>query len=237
MKRVLVKQLGAVGDRLPIPREEAHHLTRVRRVDEGTELEALDGQGRGVRGELIVEGKQAFIQITAQIEEDRESPYDVRLVLGIPSSRNTLDGFLPGLVQLGVKQIHIVPGDYGGRIKGSSAKYQARLQQIVLQSLKQCGRLTPPTLHFPKDWSAALATCCRVGGAHRLCHPDPHHHTSFPARTTGEPAFFYIGPEGGFSDEEVTQAKQQGIACLDLGPRILKMETAATAIAARYLLA
>lgn len=231
MKRVLVDRVAGIGERIAVPAEEAHHLTRVRRSDDGEPVEALDGCGNAVRGQLLISGKQVFVVVEEPVTRNRETPGSLSLVLGLPSSRQTIDQILPGLVQLGVQQVHLVPVEYGGRIKGDKEKYLRRLEEIARQSLKQSGRLVTPQIQIHKHWQALVSALQTQGEHHWLCHPtgDPIH--GLPRIERAATVTIYIGPEGGFSKTEVEQAVAIGIQPIDLGPRILKMETAAVAVA------
>lgn len=225
MKRVWVEGPAEVGACLKVDPDEMKHLIGVRRAHDGELVEALDGKGFLAEAQLRIEGRnKGTLQVTALPDANRESPLDLHMGLVIPTHLSTLDGMLPGLVQLGVTHIHLFPGDFGGRLKKDRDKYESRLQGIALQALKQSGRLCLPKLLFWKDFPSFLASV-DLPTTRLMFHPGgPRRPLESQSPTS---LLLLIGPEGGFSQEEVDLARGAGVTLMDLGPRILKMETAA----------
>ena len=224
MKRVLVDQLAPVGALLEPDSEECHHLIRVRRIKPGEMLEILDGHGGLALGEVTtVNRNQVVLRVTETLEARRESPLQLTVAAAIPSQLNTFDSVLPGLVQMGVTRFYLVPTAFGGRMKKSPERYVPRLETIIRQSLKQCGRTTAPSLTLLKDWPTLCTRLAEENEANVVFHPVED---KTEVATGCTRLSLLIGPEGGFSDEEVALAKEQGFVIRGLGPRILKMETA-----------
>jgi len=223
MKRMLLTSIPEVGVRVRPDSGESHHLLKVRRAKAGEILEVMDGKGGLARAQLLVEGREVALRIVERLEEVRESPLCLTLGLAIPSQASVFDTALPGLVQLGVNRIMLAPTDFGGRLKKGGDRYAERLHTICVQSLKQCGRTRIPEILFLSDW----ATLCQemMGGNDGvvLFHPMKER-VELKAKPVN--LGMLIGPEGGFSPEEVDHARSQGIEIQGLGPRILKMETA-----------
>lgn len=229
MKRVLLPTIPAEGETIQPPEQERRHLQNVRRVSVGEQIEVLDGKGSLAIAEICGLARNSLqLRILEHRKEERESPLHLELAVAIPSHLATFDDMLPSLVQLGVTQLYLVPTQWGGRLK--KAKYAQRLNTIAQQALKQCGRLQAPSLDFPTDW----ATLCE-----HMARVNPHNTVYHPNKPGGVPAQhehrlgLLIGPEAGFTEVEVEQAMEHGMQVCGLGPRILKMETAA--IGACYL--
>lgn len=227
MKRILVDAIPAVGARFEPPEQERHHLQDVRRAREGDVLELLDGRGGLARATVVAAGRHDLtLEVTAHLDERRESPLQLALVLAIPSQMATIDDVLPGLVQLGLNQLTLVPTAWGGRLKKESDKYLRRLRTIAANALKQCGRTQLPEFDLCDSWRQALER--KRQRVDLLFHPTDQA-PSLPAQV--ESVGLWIGPEGGFTPEEVAEAQAAGIQKRGLGPRILKLETAALATA------
>ncbi len=227
MKRILVDEIPAVGTTFAPPEEERHHLQDVRRVREGEGLELLDGHGGLARAEVVAVGRNSLtVRVLEQLTEQRESPLYLAMVLAIPSQLSTVDDLLPGLVQLGLNRLTLVPTTWGGRLKKDSDKYLRRLHTIAANALKQCGRTVLPELELLDRWQDALAQPRH--DLDLLFHPTEQA-PSLPAQP--ERIGLWIGPEGGFTPEELAEAQTAGIQLKGLGPRILKLETAALATA------
>ena len=119
----------------------------------------------------------------------------------------------------------------------------ARLRRAVIEASKQCGRNRLLRIDAPQSWpdfvAGAAGVACRV-----LAHPggETVGAAAFPAhdlsngcdgeRNPHKMAFLAVGPEGGFEDEEAALAVAAGWRAIDLGPRILRVETAAILLAA-----
>ena len=224
MIRVLADELPEPGGEWTPSDEEAHHLVRVRRVKPGQAVEVIDGQGGAVRGVIAqVSKRSASIQIKERIDEQRESSLDLTIVAAIPVQANTFDAALPGLVQLGVIRIILTPTAYGGKLKKDLTRYSQRLQDIAANALKQSGRLVMPGFTFYQSWEETCRRLAQQAGLKLLFHPNSEE-VQVTDKVTA--VTLCIGPEGGFSDEEVALAQTHSIQTQGLGPRILKMETA-----------
>ena len=155
MKRILMEDLGQVGDILEPSSDERRHLVNVRRISLDEEVELIDGHGGLALARVVETSKKVLrLEVTARPQEDRESQPRLGMVLAIPSQLSTFDGMLPGLVQLGVNHIYLVPTAWSGRIKKDPDRYLERVQGIMLQSLKQCGRLVLPKVQVMRNWQA-----------------------------------------------------------------------------------
>lgn len=225
MKRLLVETIPAVGMLANVPADEVHHLLKVRRVKDEDTVELLDGRGsRALASFKPIDRRRAEIRVLELLDDPRESPLHLALFTAIPESLNTLDTSLPGAVQLGVQRVVLVPTEYGGRVKKDPQRYLARLGEIARQSLKQCGRSWVPNIEIADSFTVALKDC-QQHDLNVILHPGPTDALS-QAGTVGKLSL-WVGPEGGFSPQEIAQWRDGGCGpVLSLGPRILKMETA-----------
>jgi 16S rRNA (uracil1498-N3)-methyltransferase len=224
VKRLLVEKIPAVGELADVAGDELHHLLKVRRVKGEIEVELLDGQGSAAKATLTpLDRRRAEVRVTQHLDDQRESPLNLTMALAIPESKSTLESIIPGLVQLGTRRILLIHSEYGGRLKGDSEKSLNRLREIARQSLKQCGRTQLPEITLAKSFSAGVET--DTAETKIMLHPGE----SKPDQTGQQPKSIsiWVGPEGGFSETEVNLWREQtGGHLQNLGPRILKMETA-----------
>ena len=248
MKRIWVEAIAPQGSWVDPDPQEMHHLIRVRRVSEGETVELIDGAGGLAQGLVHLLGKQRLrIKVTERLEQERESRLHLDLVLAIPSHAATIDLVLPGLVQLGVRRIFLTPTAYSGHLKKDRGKYLSRLRQIGIQALKQSGRLVLPTIHLDSAWDDLCGHMAQTNQVNILFHPRPGFSQNHGSPAHGSPAQgspaqgspardlpaqpstmgIFIGPEGGFTEDEVSRAEGAGICVRGLGSRILKLETAA----------
>jgi 16S rRNA (uracil1498-N3)-methyltransferase len=118
-----------------------------------------------------------------------------------------------------------------------------RLRRSVVEAAKQCGRNRLMTVREPASWNEFLDKRDWVAPGSResphtrrlLAHPSGTPLSQLDLRITS-PTQLAIGPEGGFSDAEITAAVEAGWKLVNLGPRILRVETAAVALAAAVTL-
>jgi 16S rRNA (uracil1498-N3)-methyltransferase len=108
-----------------------------------------------------------------------------------------------------------------------------KLERYVIQASKQCGRNILLQIDAPADWSVY---CQRDGLPAKKMIPHPGAPERLP-RNPGCDIAMAIGPEGGFTDSEIELAKSAGWQLVDLGPRMLRIETAAILLAAWACLA
>ncbi len=217
------------GGRVLLTGEEMHHA-RVTRLREGEEIEIFDGSGRSATGRIVTLGTSGWeVEIVADAPV-RESPRKIVLAMAVINLER-FELVLQKATELGVVEIvplltdrmEIRPERFAG--KGD------RWRKIIFEAVKQCGRAVVPTL----AGNASLAAVLLRQGTKIIF--DAGHPIS-PPNDLSDPLILLIGPEGGWSEEELNLAAASGARFEHLGPRRLRAETAAivatTLIAARY---
>jgi 16S rRNA (uracil1498-N3)-methyltransferase len=133
-------------------------------------------------------------------------------------------------VELGVARL--VPLITTRGVAQPTALAVERLRRAVIEASKQCGRNRLMEIGEPHDWSDFAAT--DAGGVRLMAHPGgiSLREAITPALEQPHGIVIAIGPEGGFTDEEVNRGVATGWTLIDLGRRILRVETAAIAISA-----
>ena len=214
-------QAEATFDLEPGP---SQHIARALRMREGDELVLFDGRGGQYRATIANVGKkQVSVSTGAHESVERESPLAVHL--GIAVSRGErMDWVVQKSTELGVNTISpLFTERTEVRLKGErAAKKVAHWQQIAISACEQCGRNRVPfvrPLAALEDWLGStggdlkLVLHHRAGGLQGL--PD-----------SASDAVMLVGPEGGLSPAEIESAEAAGYRSLQLGPRVLRTETA-----------
>ena len=227
--------------RVVLPAEEARHAARALRKEVGDLVWVVDGAGTRYRVRLDHVSPEQVVGAVVDGEEDAgEPPYRLTLGLGLLKNRNRYETFLEKAVELGVRQIVPLISD---RTEAESLRRE-RSQNILIAAMKQCGRSYCPDLTSPTHLADVLAppqeqTVADLPppDAHRfLCHEatdGPMLHRAVREAGCPRDVLVLVGPEGGFSDEEVQVASDLGVVPVRLGPHRLRAETAAiTACAA-----
>lgn len=224
------EQAKATGDEVVLDDEEAHHVLRVLRLRTGEPLSVFDGKGSEWAGTIVRAGSgEVMVRLEEEMTDAVEPALPVMLVQGL-SRPERLEWVLEKATEVGVRAIALAACARSDGPVPSPARL-ARWRRVLLESCKQSGRRRIPDLFgpFPLGDAAALGTGTRivlVPGARPLTD-------ALPGRP--EAVALGVGPEGGFSEEEVDALKVAGWSAASLGPRVLRTETAGPVAAALVL--
>jgi 16S rRNA (uracil1498-N3)-methyltransferase len=219
----------AVGQTLSLPEEAANHLVRVMRLREGDGCVLFNGDGHDYHATLVVVGKRdAQVRIEAASALDNESPLHITLLQGIARGEK-MDLILQKATELGVAAIVPVNAERT-EVKLDAARAGKRLAHwtsVVVSACGQSGRARVPGVAAPQSLleaarqvpAQALKLTLDPLGEHRL--------STLPPAPGG--VVIAIGPEGGWSPRDRQVLAEAGFQGLQLGPRILRTETAGLA--------
>jgi 16S rRNA (uracil1498-N3)-methyltransferase len=204
---------------------EAHHLATVCRLRRGDAVCLFNGDGRQYPARVEeVSRRSVALDVFAVESPCRELAY--RLEVAAPLPRGDRAQFLlEKLTELGVTSF--VPLQTARSVVHPRETKLDKLQRHVIEASKQCGRNLLLRVQPLVEWD----NYCRspeLPARSILAHPGGESKWENDSKCDTVVA---VGPEGGFTDEEVTIAREVGWRLLDLGPRILRVETAAIALA------
>ena len=209
------------GD-LTLEGPEAHHLAAVRRFAAGDAVTLFNGDGHEYPAEIIEVGKKRVsIRVTAVLTPDRELGLGLHVASALPKGDRG-DFLIEKLTELGATDFTPLLTERGV-VKADEAKAE-KLRRAVIEASKQCGRNVLMRVHAPARWAD---WCPRQAGRRLIAHPGGAARDLAP----GTDVTVAIGPEGGFTEAEVELALASGWERLSLGPRVLRVETAALAAA------
>ncbi|MFN3149608.1 16S rRNA (uracil(1498)-N(3))-methyltransferase [Bremerella sp.] len=204
---------------------ESQHLAKVMRANVGDVVVGFDGRGTEYQIELTSIGKKKVIgAIRSQAEVSREASRQLTLAVALPKG-DRQRWLVEKCVELGVARL--VPLLTKRGVAQPVEKAIERLRRAVIEACKQCERNRLMKVDQGQSLEEVLAA---RPAASFLMHPSGetlHHDSILPAKEV----LAIIGPEGGFTDEEVAEAAEHGCQIVSLGPRILRVETAALAMA------
>ena len=226
------------GDFAELTGQESQHLVRVLRARVGDQIVVFDGLGAEyvARVERLAQ-RSVNLAIVERREADRESP--VSLTLGVALPKGDRQRWLvEKVVELGVAALVPLCTERSVAVPGDAAR--TRLRRTVIEASKQCGRNRLMRVGEPAALVEFFSRGADQAGRY-LAHPnasDANRLASSQLRggPTAETVCIAVGPEGGFTDSEVGCGLERGWQLLDLGPRILRVETAAVAAATLVLL-
>ncbi len=209
---------------------EAHHLLHVMRAKVGAEVILFDGSGDQFAARVERLGRSsATLAVLERQSVDRELPFALTLGVALPKG-DRQRWLVEKAVELGVTRL--VPLITEHSAGHAAADPPQRIRRGVIEAAKQCGRnrlleIAP---------AQRLAEFLAAGGASRLlAHPGGSPLRAAlaaqDAMNAGAEVRLAVGPEGGFSPGEVESARTAGWMVVDLGPRILRIETAVCFVA------
>ena len=218
------------GQTLALPEEVANHLVRVMRLREGDGCVLFNGDGHDYAATLVAVGKREVqVRIDAAQALDNESPLAITLLQGIARGEK-MDLILQKATELGVAAIIPVNAERT-EVKLDAARAEKRIahwRSVVGSACGQSGRARIPSIAAPQ----ALASAAAVLPADTLrltLDPQGEHRLATLASAPGNGVVIAIGPEGGWSPRDRQQLAAAGFQGLQLGPRILRTETAGLA--------
>jgi 16S rRNA (uracil1498-N3)-methyltransferase len=224
----------APGAEIELAEEAANHVGRVLRMQSGAELQLFNGDGFNYQAHIIETGKKNVrVNVVAASNNPVESPLRIHLGQGI-SRGDRMDFAIQKAVELGVTEITPLFTERCG-VKLDAERLQKRTEQwqkIAISACEQSGRSIVPVVHQALNLDKWLAQ-----NTNELkLTLDPWAKDTIKTLTPVSALRLVIGPEGGFSDREVELTTQAGFVAVQLGPRVLRTETAAlTAISALQL--
>jgi 16S rRNA (uracil1498-N3)-methyltransferase len=200
--------------------DEFHHSVRVVRVRAGEEVELFDRSGKAARGVVrSLERDRAVITAGEQLPS-RESSLAMHLAMAVIQLEK-FELVLQKATELGVRSIVPLVTDRVELRPERYANKRERWEKIIFEAVKQSGRAFVPRLDEAQDFADVLAR----DGAKVLFDADAE---ASPVERVDELTVL-IGPEGGWTDDELRSARDAGCLFQRLGPRRLRAETAAIA--------
>lgn len=206
--------VDALDDVIVLDETVEHHLVRVLRLTSGETVSATDGRGGARRYRIEVRDGVRLEPLDAAVVIERHRP-ELTIVTAVPKG-DRVDWLVQKCTELGVDTIRFVDAERSVvRWKRARAvKQLERLQRIADEALRQSRRVHRVTLHPPRPALDLLGGCAVAEPGGRAVRADDTR--------------LAIGPEGGWSEAELAAASDR----VDLGPNILRTETAAVAACA-----
>jgi len=212
---------------------EAEHVVKVLRGKVGDLVTLFDGGGAEFSARITAIGRSSVaLAVLARLEISRELNTEITLGVALPKG-DRQRWLVEKAVELGVACLVSLITERGVAEPNEAAL--GRLRRYVIEAAKQCGRnrllqIAPPQT-LPEFSRHASRAALRL-----LAHPGPDAGPIAELALPGPPGAVCcaVGPEGGFTDEELAAA--DGWRRVSLGPRILRVETAAVALAAWFSL-
>jgi 16S rRNA (uracil1498-N3)-methyltransferase len=206
--------------------DEARHLREVLRLGAGDEVQVFDGAGREFRA-VVSQARREFAELELRDEIEPlkpESPLQLTLAVALLKGEK-FDLVVQKGTELGVNRFIPLVTRYADirlRDEADADKRVARWQRIALEAAKQCGRSVVPEITRPAQFESV------IGESSCLLFSERDGQALNTDLQTDN-LIAIVGSEGGWSDEELDQARAAKVLIATLGGRVLRAETAAIA--------
>jgi len=222
----------ATGAQLELPASAARHV-QVLRLQPGEVVDLFDGSGSDWLGEIVAMGRSSVsVRLGAPRRIQRELAHAVTLALAMPAN-DRMDGIVEKATELGARAIQPLMSERSVlRLAGDRAeKKRAHWQGVAVAACEQSGRSVVPVIEPVRNLVEWLGSLGDAPASRRwLLSPNAAEPI---ARREGEPGVATLvlsGPEGGLSAAEEDAARARGFGAVQLGPRILRADTAPLAV-------
>ncbi|MFC1667267.1 RsmE family RNA methyltransferase [Candidatus Omnitrophota bacterium] len=211
-------------------KREIRHIRDVMRLKRSATVDIFDGKGNEYSGKIKdINRGSVVIEIKNIVDFKSDIPYRVTLYQAMPK-KGKIDFIVEKAVELGVDTIvPIITERTRWAIVGEKARLKTeRWIRIAKAASKQCGRVELPIIRDVTDFNKGLVESKKsdmtiFAALDKDARPLKE---AFEASRPGNIAVF-VGPEGDFSQSEISMARKQGCRICSLGPLVLRVETAA----------
>lgn len=237
--RYYVADLPPAGGDVQLPEAEAHHARTVMRVRPGAAVVLFDGQGHEAEARVeSVSRRGVSCRAQRAVSLPRDNTHEVTLAIAMPKGDRARD-LIERLTELGVDRV--IPIHCQRSPWEVSPGAIEKWQRVVIEACKQCRRNRLLQIESPCRWDDYLAEPLGPQETAWLAHPGggPAEMTDCSVGATAAAGNVRprvraaIGPEGGFTQQEVESARRCGWTTVDLGARIYRIETAAILLAVK----
>lgn len=229
MHRFFAPSLDPGDETVTLPREEAEHLTRVLRLGVGDTVAVFDGRGHEFVARVASAlRREVRVQLVSRVEPVAETGVALTLAQAVLKA-DKMDDVIRDAVMLGVSAVQPVVTKRAETTVAAliTGKRVERWRRVALASVKQSRRAVLPDIRRPLTLETVLD---EPAGALRLMLVEPGTSAELKPlavlqkEKTPADATLFVGPEGGWADEEWSAAAARGVRLVTLGPRMLRAD-------------
>jgi 16S rRNA (uracil1498-N3)-methyltransferase len=224
--RFFTAQALSEGASIVLEKEPSRHIAKALRMRVDDSLYLFDGSGAEAQAQIsAIDKDRVSVNVRDLSEPPRESPLDTVLIIAL-SRGDRMDTIVQKATELGVDEIWpMISERTGVRLDGERlAKKREHWEKVAISACEQCGRNRLPVIAAPTSYAETLSRAAQHDASLRLILHPLGNNAALPEQCLS--LIMLVGPEGGFSDPEVVSASDAGFTAFQLGPRILRTETA-----------
>jgi 16S rRNA (uracil1498-N3)-methyltransferase len=230
--RFYAPALGAGDANVKLPVDEGRHLIRVLRLRVGAAVRVFNGRGVECEGHVAaIERDEVTVAIGAGVASAPETATSITLAQSLLKG-DCMDGVIRDAVMLGVNRIVplLAARAEGDRRSHAAGLRLSRWERIAVASAKQCGRSVVPSIARPLSLAACLSSGLSVVRVALVEPASPLPVVRLDELRGGPPplaAELFVGPEGGWAEDELHVLAGYDARAITLGGRTLRAESAA----------
>ena len=228
MHRFFTDRNSICGDTVKISGDDAHHISKVLRLKEDDEIIVCDKEGTDYHCSIkLISKDEVEAWILKKETSSSEPPIRITLYQGVPKG-DKLESVIQKCVELGAFKIVPVAMKRSVAVIKDKEKKKVRMQRIAQEASKQCQRAVVPEVSEVLSFKEALLHA-QENDLKLLPYEAENKNKLkdiLKENKNSKTIAVFIGPEGGFDEEEISLARQSGFQILTLGPRIMRTETA-----------
>nr|WP_319512603.1 16S rRNA (uracil(1498)-N(3))-methyltransferase [uncultured Draconibacterium sp.] len=201
---------------------ESKHAIRVLRLNEGDQIELIDGKGGFYRARITnANPKKCKLSIIDSQTEFGKKDFHLHIAIAPTKNIDRTEWFLEKCTEIGIDEITPLLSEHSER----KVIKPERLEKILVSAMKQSVKAYLPRLNELTKLSDLLQQATETKKYIAHCNEGEKPHLKNVVKP-GEKVLILIGPEGDFSPEEVNLALQSGFKAISLGDARLRTETA-----------
>lgn len=205
------------------------HIVKVLRLKPGDDITLFDNNSTEYYGNIReINKKEIMVEISESKIVNTESPIEITLLQGLPKA-DKMDYIIEKATELGVHRVVPVRTE---RSQIRERDRKKRWDRIALEASKQCGRTKPAIVENTLNFDDAAKLYSKGELAVILQVNSEISVKDYIKKSLQAPQniVLFVGPEGGFTDNEVLLGNEMGFISLGLGPRVLRTETASLSV-------
>ncbi len=236
MRRFFVEKILPIEGLISITGKEAKHIANVLRMKKGDALIIMDGKGQLFESAIEkLDARAVDVKIIKSIPLSPPSPIEITFGQALIKSKN-MDYLIQKTTELGIHSIHLFHSERTViKLKPDNiSRKMGRWNEIIKSSCKQCGRSAFPTIYPPIAFKDLMKKATTKSTLKLLVWEDEQKtdlKNVFKSMSPSPHILAIVGPEGGFTVNEIKLAREAGFRMVSLGKRILRSETAGVTLA------
>ena len=228
MQKFIIQNINTIPSKANIQGQDAKHISKVLRLNKGDRIEITNGEGKDFTAIItFVSPVNIELDIIDEYDSLTESPIDITLGSGMLKDKK-MDLVIKHLTQLGIQKW--IPFFCERSIPTPDIKRMGnrkkRWEIIARESLKQCQRSRLPQISKPLTFEKLINQSASYDLKIAFWKKATQRLNTLEKAASNKKILLLIGPEGGFSKNEIKSAEEKGFRSYSLGPRILRAETA-----------